>query len=261
MPRVNLTNALKDEYVTLYNALEIDRHRFTWVDRIVDAIVVNKFRYEEVANALNLPWFVVAVIHSLESGLRFDRHLHNGDRLSARTIHVPTGRPRLGEPPFAWEESAQDALQLQRLDRIEAWPLERVLYELERYNGWGYRLFHPHVKSPYLWGFSNHYRSGKYIADGTWSDTARSKQCGAATLIRRLEERREISAFSRPSLRSPMYRYSNRVLSRADELQRFLNSFEGIVLRVDGKPGEKTSAAVEKVFGFYLQGDPRAAQP
>ena len=89
--------------------------------------------------------------------------------------------------------SAADALKLRKIDRVADWSLARILYELEGYNGWGYRKFHQHVKSPYLWSFSNHYTQGKYIADGTWSDTAVSGQGGAAVLIKRLEQRGEIS--------------------------------------------------------------------
>ncbi len=104
-------------------------------------------------------------------------------------MHIPAGRPVEGEPPFSWEESARDALRHQKFDDVDDWSLAGVLYQIEKYNGWGYRLHHPEVLSPYLWSFSNHYDRGKYIADGTWSETARSRQCGAAALIRRLEER------------------------------------------------------------------------
>jgi hypothetical protein len=120
-------------------------------------------------------------------------------------------------------------------------------------------MHHQHVKSPYLWCFSNHYRTGKYIADGTWSDTAVSKQCGAAIVIKRLEQRGEIPLFSeRTTTRVTPLRFSNKEIARADDLQRFLNTFPGISLRVDGKPGEKTSDAVEQLFGFRLEGDPRS---
>jgi hypothetical protein len=45
----------------------------------------------------------------------------------------------------------------------------------------------------------------------------------------------------------------------AEDLQRFLNTFPGIALRVDGQPGQKTSDAVKQILGFHLQGDPRSA--
>jgi hypothetical protein len=141
---------------------------------------------------------------------------------------------------------------------VSTWNLERILYELEGYNGWGYRLYHPHVKSPYLWSFSNHYTRGKYVADGTWSDTARSQQCGAAVIIKRLEQKGDIAPLTTHArVREVPLRYSNREIDRAADLQRFLNTFPGIAVRVDGKPGEKTSDAVKQLFGVYLQGDPR----
>jgi lysozyme family protein len=67
-------------------------------------------RYQAVAQATGVPWWVIGIIHSMEAGLRFDRHLHNGDPLTAHTVRVPAGRPEVGQPPFAWEASAEDAL-------------------------------------------------------------------------------------------------------------------------------------------------------
>lgn len=40
-------------------------------------------------------------------------------------------------------------------------------------------------------------------------------------------------------------------------LQKFLNQFTGINLKVDGWPGRKTSDAFQKVTGYYLKGDKR----
>jgi hypothetical protein len=176
--------------------------------------------------------------------------------LTARTVQVPAGRPIAGNPPFTWEESTEDALKYSKLDQVDEWTLSRLLYELEGYNGWGYRLYHTHVKSPYLWSYSNNYVSGKYIADGTWSDTAVSQQSGAAVILRRLEERGEINLQEGSKKRS-FFKLSNKEELRADDLQRFLNTFEGIALRVDGWPGKKTSDAVKKIFGHYLVGDTR----
>ena len=60
---------------------------------------------------------------------------------------------------------------LVKSDAVAQWTLARALYELEKHNGRGYRLFHPHMNSPYLWGFANHYRSGKYVAEITPVET------------------------------------------------------------------------------------------
>ncbi len=257
MANVNLTERLRDEYSRLYSSCEIRVDKFSAVDNIVDKILGNRTRYEAVASHSKIPWYFIAAIHNLESSQRFTRHLHNGDPLTARTRQVPKGRPKTGNPPYTWEESATDALKLKRLDKIDDWSLPRLLYELESYNGWGYRRYHPEVLSPYLWGFSNHYTQGKYIADGTWSHTAKSQQCGAVVVIRRLEEREEISKFLRES-RRPLYQYSPRKdQDRAQDLQRFMNSFDGISLRVDGKFGPMTSSATHMLFGSYLHGDSR----
>ena len=96
--------------------------------------------------------------------------------------------PPSGNPPFTWEESAADAMAFHELTQVTDWSIERLAYEFERYNGFGYRQYHPHVKSPYLWSFSNHYTQGKYVADGRWSETAVSQQCGAMVLVKRLQE-------------------------------------------------------------------------
>ena len=125
----------------------------------------------------------------MECGFNFGTHLHNGDPLSARTVHVPKGRPADGEPPFTWLESARDSLVLKKLDRIDDWSLPHMLYLLEAYNGFGYRP--QFVPTPYLWSFSNLYTAGKFTADGKFDANAVSKQCGAAVMLRMLQERGE----------------------------------------------------------------------
>ena len=46
-------------------------------------------------------------------------------------------------------------------------------------------------------------------------------------------------------------------VARAEDLQLWLNTFPGIFVKVDGSPGDRTSAAFFKVTGHYLPGDPR----
>ncbi len=254
MAKVYFRQNIADEYLNLYKSCEAKATHFSEIDKLVEKIVSNRSRYEAVAQDTNVPWYFIAVIHNMESSQNFSKHLHNGDSLTARTRHVPKNRPRSGQPPFTWEESAADALKLRKLHNIDGWSISRILYELEGYNGWGYRIYHAHVLSPYLWSYSNHYSSGKYIADGTWSDTAKSKQCGTVLLIKRLEEIGEISLLS---IDEPIFFYSNQVEKEAEKLQQFLNQFNGIALRVDGWPGKKTSDAMYKLFGLYLKGDTR----
>jgi lysozyme family protein len=258
MAQVAMSTRLKGEYQRLFDSCRIRPPRRGDVDRVLAKIEGNRRRYVAVERKLGIPWYVVGVIHNMESSLRFDAHLHNGDPLTRRTVREPPGRPARGSPPFNWEESAIDALTMRRLDRWKDWSVGGSLYQLEAYNGWGYRLHHPHVLSPYLWSFSNHYASGKYVADGTWSDRAVSQQCGAGVLLRRLAEKGVVGFKGAQPPRQPPLRWSpGRELPQGKRLQEFLNGFPGIFLRVDGKPGRKTSDAFKKVTGRRLLGDPR----
>jgi lysozyme family protein len=269
MAKVSLTPALRKEYENLFNACIIRPERIGTVEGILARLMENRQRYGSVADGMGIPWFFVAVIHNMESSLSFSKHLHNGDPLTRRTVQVPAGRPRAGNPPFTWEESAIDALALRGLKAQTDWSLTGTLYQLEGYNGWGYRLYHQHVLSPYLWGFSTHYQSGKYVLDGTWSDSAVSQQCGCAVLLRRLAERGDIGFDDQPAPESDagpiVVSYSmNKIAdpamtTRVEDLQRWLNTFPGIFVKVDGVPGDRTSEAYRKVTGAFLPGDPRAA--
>ncbi len=183
-----LTQGARKQYELLYDSLLIRPNRRASVDQLAKKITANKARYEKVAKPLGMPWYVVAVIHSLEASGNFTRHLHNGDPLNARTTHVPAGRPKTGRPPFTWEQSAIDALTYQGFGTWKDWSIPGTLYKLEGYNGFGYRDHHPNVPSPYLWSFSNHYTKGKYVADGRFSPSAISQQCGAAVLLKRLQK-------------------------------------------------------------------------
>ncbi|WP_172203657.1 hypothetical protein [Niveibacterium sp. COAC-50] len=267
MPNVTLTDALRREYDTLFNSVIIRPERAGEVEASVRRINGDRDRYTVVADATGIPWGFIAVVHNMEASGRFDRHLHNGDPLTARTVQVPAGRPKTGQAPFTWEESAIDALTLKGLGASTDWSLAGTLYQLERYNGWGYRLSHPHVLSPYLWCYSQHYSSGKYVADGTWSDTAVSRQCGAAVLLRRLAESGLVDFHDQPAPAADaeplIVRYTTEKptdpaeLKRAEALQQWLNTFPGVFVKVDGEAGKRTSEAYKKVTGHYLPGDPR----
>jgi lysozyme family protein len=183
---MNLTNAVSREYVDLWRTCVVGTQHRAEADRLADRIKANKSRYVAAGKPKGVPWHVVGVIHMLEAGGDFRTHLHNGDPLSARTVHVPKGRPRAGRPPFTWEESASDALVFDGLSRWTNWTLPGTLFVLERFNGFGYRKASINIHTPYLWSFSNHYTKGKFDQDGHFSATAVSQQCGAAVLLKRL---------------------------------------------------------------------------
>jgi len=184
MPKPDLDAKLRKEYDSLFASCKTHVDKEATLKAITDKITANQARYESVAAASGVPWQVIAAIHNMEASLSFTKHLHNGDPLSARTVQVPAGRPVSGSPPFTWEESAVDALAYDKLTAWTDWSLAGTLYKLEGYNGWGSRG--KDINTPYLWSFCQHYTSGKYIADHVWSDTAVSKQCGAALILKAL---------------------------------------------------------------------------
>lgn len=180
-----LTHQLASEYQQLFKNCHIRPHRQSAVNHLAHKITLQQRRYLLVERATPVPWQVVAVIHALESGLRFHRHLHNGDPLHSKTVQVPANRP-LTAPLFTWEESAIDALHYTKLANWQDWSIAGTLFKLEAYNGWGYRRYHKSVLSPYLWSFSNHYSQGKYAADGKFDSQLVSQQCGAAVLLKEI---------------------------------------------------------------------------
>lgn len=266
MSAIILSAQLKQEYETLFNTCVIRPERIAEVEKTVALLLNNRSTYQTVFNSIGVPWYFVGAVHNMESSLNFKCHLHNGDPLIARTVHVPQGRPKTGTPPFTWDESACDALTMRGLNTDTDWSLAGTLFQLEAYNGWGYRLKHPATLTPYLWSYSSHYRNGKFVADGQWSETAVSKQCGAAVILRRLVEMREIDFCDQPL---PLKNSSPLIVpfatvkfvdpamqAQAVELQKWLNTFAGVFVKVDGIPGTRTADAYHRVTGSYLPGDP-----
>ncbi len=176
---------LQEKYLHQWEEAEINPSRARAVEVAANTIIKNKNKYKEIQSVTGVPWFVVGMIHYRESSFNFKTHLHNGDPLSRRTTHVPRGRPQ-GEPPFTFEESAADALKMppHSLHRVKEWNVERICFEVEKYNGWGY-----HNKgrvSPYLWSGTTLYESGKYVRDGVYDETVRDPQLGTMAILKRL---------------------------------------------------------------------------
>ena len=260
MPSVTLTRSLRDEYRRLFDGI---MYTAPAVGITSDATRLheNRERYVPCAVDYGVPWLFLGLVHLMESSCQFTVHLHNGDPLKARTVHVPAGRPRKGTPPFLWEYSAADALSLfpYFVGDSDSLSLAHVLYWLECWNGLGYRTRHPEVLSPYLWAGSQHYTSGKYGSDGVWNPRLVSKQIGAAVVMRRYFEvyPLEVPVWAGGGAISP-WRYGDEGTAVV-ALQNSLNAQPGIYLHVDGKAGQRTSDAFKVVMGEYLPGDPREA--
>lgn len=253
------TPQLSNEYRQLFDTCVINPKKFSDVDACVDGIVKNKSRYQTVSGKIGVPWYFVGILHNMEASGNFNKHLHNGDPLTARTVQVPSGCPKIGNPPFTWEASAEDALRIKKLDTWTDWSIPGMLYKMELYNGIGYRIRGIH--SPYLWSFSNHYTKGKFTSDGFYDPEAVSKQIGTAVLLRRMMERQlavagEIDIITQiKTLGETVVFDPNNFHENADQLQRLLNSV-GQALRPDGKAGRNTSDAYQRISGRFLSGDP-----
>ncbi len=264
MATFSLNPQSQSEYQRLFDTCIIRPEKLPEVNAIVDKIVTARQRYEGVGNKLNIPWFFIGIIHCMEGGLSFNKHMHNGDPLSARTVQVPAGRPRIGNPPFTWEQSAEDALTFDKINQWTDWTIPGMLFKLEGYNGFGYRRLDTPINSPYLWSMSNHYTKGKYVADGKYDPKAVSKQIGAAVLLRRLAEKQilQIGISDRLSLIRQLAEIvsfaPNREVPKAKDLQQLLN-LAGAHLTADGKAGKNTSDALFNLTGKFMKGDPRAA--
>jgi len=157
-------------------------------DRFASKIIAAEQRYKSVQAKTGVPWYLIGALHMRESSCNFATHLHNGDPLTARTVHVPAGHPKAGSPPFTWEESAVDALKLKDLDLIQDWSAAYMGYTAEIFNGIGY--VGKGVNSPYVWAGSNHEQTGKYVADHEWDELFDDPQIGVMTVIKRLTQLR-----------------------------------------------------------------------
>lgn len=180
-------------YLDRWFSATLDVSRAAEIKQVVERILSHQDRYEAVAETTGVPWYIIACLHNMESGGSFARHLHEGSSLNARTKFVPEGRPVKGNPPFTWEESAIDALTYDKLDEVNWSSLNDMLYACEKYNGLGYVKYHPETPSPYLWAATSVERPGKYVEDGKWSPTARSKQIGVVAILKSLESQGRIN--------------------------------------------------------------------
>lgn len=174
-------------YFALWNRATVRPQEAAAVRAVAHKIIANKHIYKKVEDATGVPWFMIGPIHNRESSLRFDAHLHCGTTLKKRTTLVPKNRPSKGNPPFAWDVSAIDALSVPPHDlaKVKNWSVERILYETEKYNGWGYL---GKVNSPYLWAGTTEYSGGKYTRDHFFDPKAWDKQLGCVAILKTLAD-------------------------------------------------------------------------
>jgi lysozyme family protein len=174
------------EYKKLWDTMHIIRDA-SELQRLSDKLFKHKEVYQRVEKLTGLPWQMIAVMHVREAGEqdigRFKGVLHNGELIvgtGKKTRLVPARRG-----PFnTWEEAAVDAIKIQGFDKIKPWPVERILWALEPFNGYGYR--NKGLRSPYIWASTNHQQPGKYVADGVFDSNVMDSQVGCAALLKYL---------------------------------------------------------------------------
>jgi len=181
------TMPIKIDYELMFYQAQLEKIDET--ENIVYEIKNNQIRYLKVEQFTKIPWYVVAAIHSLECGLNFSCHLYNGDPLTARTIHIPAGRPvampKSGFFPYTWEESAIDDFNngdIWKPSNVGNWDITETLEFIERYNGLGYAM--RGINTPYLWSGTSLYTSGLFVSDDEFNPNSISKEIGAVALIK-----------------------------------------------------------------------------
>jgi lysozyme family protein len=127
-------------------------------------------------------------VHTREAGCppNFHAWLHNGDPMfdhaghPRQTVNVPRGRPP--NPACSWEDGAMDAYEIEHLVGKKDWSPAFVAWLLEKFNGFGYRVYH-NIASPYLWGGTIIQKPGKYTHDRVWDPTVMDTQVGGMALL------------------------------------------------------------------------------
>lgn len=176
--------ATRKGYAKLWQQAILTPARRAAAEKVARRILLNRGRYEAVAAKIGHPdiWPLIGALHDREAGGSFGGVLHNGEHIigtGRKTRLVPPGRG----PFSSWESAAVDALTMpaHAFHRIKDWPIERWLYEAERFNGWGY---FGRIRSPYVWAGTTLQQRGKYVRDGVFDPGAWDSQLGVAAVLK-----------------------------------------------------------------------------
>src|SRR6267142_1475866 len=184
--------ALRPEYYNLWQRVNAPGGvtRLDEVRKQAQAIMEPNARlaFDTVEKMTGVPWFITGIISTRESGSppNFTAWLHNGDPMfdhfgnHRQTTHVPAHRPP--NPACSWEDGCVDAYTLDGVMHKKDWSPAFVAWLLERFNGFGYRLYH-HIPSPYLWGGTIVQERGKYTRDEHFDSNVMDEQIGGLALL------------------------------------------------------------------------------
>jgi lysozyme family protein len=180
------------DQVARWKAAQTDPHATIALDVKVKLYERNRSRYEVIQNMRpnGVPAPILFCLHSRESDNDFRAHAHEGSPLTHRTRDEPKGRLPAPEPPYTFEQSAEDAYYVcehPALDKIRWGEMQAALDKMESFNGFGYRA--RGINAPYLWASTSIYHGGKYVRDGVFSSTAMDRQLGCAAILKRMQMR------------------------------------------------------------------------
>jgi len=187
-PQDETIRGSKAWYVKDFKNMSFDPGFEATINKAAQRVLSGIDRYKAVALTIGCPWYFIGALHNMEATCDFRGVLHNGEKIlgtGKKTSLVPAGRG-----PFeTWEESAIDALKMKNFHLQKDWDLGAMLMRAERYNGMGVFNFHKLEKTAYLWAQSSiNDGTGKYVADGKWSETANANgQTGFAVILKELE--------------------------------------------------------------------------
>lgn len=176
--------------------LEVTPQKVTRLNEVVEHYKTHKARYEKVAKLTGIPGMLICALHYRE-GFKFDRYLHNGERLGSPTTYVPAGILfKEGE----WEKAAAHALGGNVVDANGKPSLKKfrslrdevglsagskdiaaMMAFSERYNGMGYR--YKGIRSCYVYAGTNLNQPGRYVADHKFDPKSVDKRLGTAAII------------------------------------------------------------------------------
>lgn len=177
--------------------LDLNNRQATMVESFFKTFEAHKADYEGVSQATGLPPILIAIIHFRESSMRFDRYLHNGQKLGQTTTAVPAG---ILFQPGQWKEAAIHALggnirdangkpSLKAFrslrDRLglnsNTTDMGKIMAFCEFYNGLGYRK--KGRTSPYAVAGTNLDMGGMYVADGKFNPNKKDPRIGAGAIL------------------------------------------------------------------------------
>src|SRR5258708_3166083 len=169
-------------YAKQWDRLELTNHT-DQARAAAHHIIANRARYQTIEAKTGVPRYWLGPTHYRESDFSFNAQFAQGDPLDRVSTHVPRGLgPYLGADAF--ERAAIEGLEHDRITSVADWRLEKLIYNWEKWNGWGYHL--RGVPSAYVFAGTNVYKGGYFPGDGVWSANASDPRPGCAAILKAL---------------------------------------------------------------------------